>query len=211
MSTTQTAKKPKKEVPPRFSSREGTVADFISDGFAEITSVGEEFREIYDNAPEGLKNSSVNEARDNTASTIEGFSEPDVSSSILSELSCSTQIDNGKMYRGRQSQSRACRANNGASMLRAAADALDNWLGENSEVRVEEDADQEGKWVYFIGDDGSDTSYDTEEDAKAALEQEIGHDMDDHNQAVEEADGLRDECNEIADEIEGLEFPGMFG
>lgn len=49
MSTKQAdEKKPKKETPPRFSTVEGTVESFISDGFAEITSVGEEYREIVD-------------------------------------------------------------------------------------------------------------------------------------------------------------------
>lgn len=52
---------------------------------------------------------------------------------------------------------------------------------------------------------------DTEDEAKEALEEEIGHDMDEHNAAMDEAEGLIQECEEIADTVESLEFPGMFG
>ncbi|HEX6824880.1 MAG TPA: hypothetical protein VF077_01080, partial [Nitrospiraceae bacterium] len=77
------AKKATTPKPIRFRTIEGTVEGFISDGFSEITGVGEEFREICDNTPENLQSTGVYESRDSTASSIEGFSEPSVDSSVL--------------------------------------------------------------------------------------------------------------------------------
>ncbi|HEX6826704.1 MAG TPA: hypothetical protein VF077_10355, partial [Nitrospiraceae bacterium] len=156
--------------------------------------VGEEFREICDNTPENLQSTGVYESRDSTASSIEGFSEPSVDSSVLGELSCSCQIDNGKVYRGRQSQSRACRASNGAAQLRAAAEAVRAWLEENDEIPEADDHDAAS--------------------LKARAEFIEEHDIDDvaeYEKAREEAEQLASDCEEIADEVEGLEFPGMFG
>lgn len=201
----------KKSEHKRFSTINGTVESFISDGFAEIQSVGEEFREIYDNAPENLQQTDLNQTRDSTASEIESLSEPSVESSILGELDCTAQIDNGKLYRGRVSQSRACRAANGGNQLRAAAEAIQSWLDEHGEVEVKEDSDQPGKWVFTVNGEGSDTSYDTEDAAKEALAAAIGYDIDDYEQAREEGERLVGELEEIADTVDGLEYPGMFG
>lgn len=191
------AKKEKKEKPARFTMLTGTVESFISDGFSEITSVGEEFREIYDNAPENLQQTDLNQTRDETATTIEGLDEPSVSSSILEGLECSCQIDNGKMYRGRMSQSRACRAGNGVAMLRAAAEAIQEWLDNNDEMP----------------DISDDTDAEQLEERAAFLRklEEKGWDADDYNEAREEAEDVVSTIEGIADEVDGLEFPGMFG
>jgi uncharacterized protein (UPF0548 family) len=45
----------------------------------------------------------------------------------LGEIECSCSLSNGKVYRGRQTQSRSCRAGNGAAKLRAAAEAVREW------------------------------------------------------------------------------------
>jgi len=180
--------KPKFE---RFRTVEGTVGEFIGGGFQEITELGEEFREIYDNASEGLQQTDTNQRRDATASEIEGFSEPSTSSSILEELSASYSADYGKLYRGRVSQSRACRASNAASAIRAAGEAVQAWLDENPEI----------------------DEYGDKKEQKALLarlkKQEIS--ADDYTEAREEAETVVSECEELADEIEGLDWPGMFG
>jgi hypothetical protein len=88
-----------KEKPVRFTQVSGTVGDFISEGYSEIEEVASEFREIVDNAPENLKSTSINETRESTASELEGLDEVSVDSSILNELDCSTNVDNGKVYR----------------------------------------------------------------------------------------------------------------
>jgi len=205
------ATKEKKVAPPRFKTVEGTVEGFISDGFSEITSIGEEFREIYDNAPENLQQTDTNQRRNDAADTIEGMNEPSVESSILGELSCTSSIDMGKTYRGRQSQSRACRLSNGASQLRAAAEAITEWLDEHGEVEVHEIAEHPGRWTYKINDVAVNESFDTEEDAKEAAEKELGYDLDDYEQARTEAESLPGELEEVADEAEGVDCPGMFG
>jgi DNA-binding transcriptional ArsR family regulator len=197
---------------PKTSSHSGDLASVISDAWGQITGLGEEFREIYDNAPENLQQNDVNQQRDETASAVENLSEPDVSNTILAELTVDYTEDNGKVYRGRQSQSRACRASNASAMFRAAADAVNEWLGSHGEEGiVEEHAEEEGKWVYVIGTDISDETFDTEEDAKAALNDKLGYDMDDYNEAINEGEALASALEEIADEIDGMEWPGMFG
>lgn len=190
------AKKEAKAKPVRYKQITGTVESFISDGFSEITSVGEELREAYDNAPENLKSTDVNERRDNAASEIEGLSEPSVDSDILGSLECTTTIDMGSIYRGRQSQSRACRCSNGAAQLRAAAEAINAWLSENDELPEADSNDAESM------------------KARAAKIEEIeqaGYDVDDYEKAREDAEQLASDCEEIADTAENLDIPGMFG
>ena len=55
-----------------------SIADAVSEAFSEITSLGDEVREAYDNTPESLQNSSIGEARDECASALEQINEPDV-------------------------------------------------------------------------------------------------------------------------------------
>lgn len=179
----------------RFKTETGTVGSFISNGWGEITGLGEEFREIVDNAPDALKESEVNTQRDETASAVEGLNEPSVESSILDELECSTQIDMGKTYRGRQSQSRACRASNAAGYFRAAAEAVQMWFDDNDELP---DEDAKGKEL-------------AERKEKLAELEEANIDPDDYEKARSEAEGLISELEEIADEIDGMSWPGMFG
>ena len=205
------AKKEKKVAPPRFKTVEGTVEGFISDGFSEITSIGEEFREIYDNAPENLQQTDTNQRREQAAYAIEGLNEPSVESSILGELSCTASLYMGKFYHGRRSQSRSCRLSNGAGQLRAAAEAITEWLDEHGEVEVHEIAEHPGRWTYKINDEAVDESFDTEEDAKEALEAKLGYDISDYEQARTEAESLPGELEEVADEAEGVDCPGMFG
>ncbi len=186
----------KKTKPERFTPRTGTVEEFISSGVEEIQEVGNELREAFDNAPESLQQTDVNQRRDAAASEIENISEPSVNSSILGELACTTQIDNGKTYRGRMSQSRMCRVNNGAAMLRAAAEAINEWLGNHTEI---DEADQDNP-----------DSLRERADALDKLAEE-GIDPSDLNAALEEAEGLAGEWEELADMTEGLDIPGMFG
>lgn len=120
---------PKKEArkkPERFTYTVGTVAEFVSGAHSEAETLGEEMREAYDNAPENLKGSDVNTRRDEAAGTLEGLSEPEVND-ILGELEASYQHDNGKLYRGRMTESRAIRAANAAAKMNAAADAVRAW------------------------------------------------------------------------------------
>jgi hypothetical protein len=187
------AAKPKFE---RYRTVQGSVGQFISDGFSEIEGLGEEFREICDNTSENLQQTDVYNRRDETASACEGLSEPSINSSILEELDASYSCDMGKTYRGRQTQSRACRASNAASALRAAGESIRAWLEANEELSDTDDTDS--------------ASLRARADKLQELEA-AGINADDYENAREEADEVADECDSIADEIEGMDWPGMFG
>jgi hypothetical protein len=180
----------------RFTSWSGTVGQAIEEGISEAEEVGAEFREIVDNAPENLKSSELNSTRESTADALENLDTPSVNSSILEELDCSCNLDNGKVYRGRQTQSRACRAQNGAAKLRAAADAVREWLDAHEEIPEADDKDAEAMKARA--------------EFLETLEQQ-GIAPDDYESAREEADELIGACENAADEIENAEYPGMFG
>lgn len=189
------AKKPKFE---RFTTRRGTVADFVSEALDALEELGSEMREAYDNAPENLQQSDVNTRRDEAASTLELLGRPEPQSSILGELDCETRIDAGKMYRGRPYQSRATRCANACAMLRAAADAVRNFESNNGETIDELDDDA--------------TAEEREEFEAKLADAGISEDaLADHNEAVEEAGTLADEIEAVADEAENVDFPGMYG
>jgi hypothetical protein len=187
MADTKVAK-PKVE---RYRVEAGTVEGFISDAFGIITGLGEEFREIYDNATEGLQQTQTNQTRDETASACENLSEPTVNNTIIGEIECSASLDMGKTYRGRQTQSRACQAGNAAAMFNAAADAVRQWVEDNPVL--DEDATKKEKKEH-------------EEKLEAN-----GWDADTFSEAHEEADTVISECEDCASEIESMEWPGMFG
>ena len=179
----------------KTTTHHSNVAAVIDDAYNAIQELGGEFREIVDNAPENLQNNDLNTQRGETADACESLDQPEVRSTILSELDVSYTEDNGKVYRGRQSQSRACKASNIAGMFRAAADAVSEWASDNPDDVPEYD------------DEKSEEEQSEEYKAWAAK----GFDKDDYEVAREEADELADGLNEIADEIEGMSFPGMFG
>jgi hypothetical protein len=185
-------KKPRAAPRPRYTDVTGTVEDFINSGMEEIKGVGEEFREIYDNASENLQASQVNQSRDGTASEIENLDEPSVESNVLGSLDCSYRHDRGP---GR-SESRQTRASNGAGKLRAAAEAISGWLDENEEIPEADQNDPESMRIR----------------AEKLEELETRNiDPDDYEKARTEAGELVGTLEDIADTVEGLEYPGMFG
>jgi hypothetical protein len=191
MTTATKVKAPPKPKFIRFRTVEGTVSGFIDDAFSEITDLGDEFREMYDNAPENLQQTGVNQTRDETASACESLNEPDCSNNILSELSAYYSADFGKLYRGRVAQSRACRASNCAAAFNAAAEAVRQWVDDNPPL--DDDASKQEK-----------------RDHELTLA-ENGWDADTFSEAHDQADTLIGECEDCASEIESMEWPGMFG
>jgi hypothetical protein len=179
----------------KTATHHGTVGEVIDDAYNAIQELGGEFREIVDNASENLQNTDLNQTRAATADACESLDQPEARSTILSELDVTYVEDLGKVYRGRQQQSRACRANNIAGMFRAAADAVSEWISNNPDDVPEYDEDK--------SEDEQSDEY------KAWLAK--GFDKDDYEVAREEADDLADSLNSVADEIEGMEWPGMFG
>lgn len=157
-------KKPRK---PAFETRKGTVADAISGAVSELTSLGEECREVFDNMPESLQQGSRGEAMDSTAGTLEDVQELDVPE-VLGALAC-TWTESLPKRKGR-GLSRAVRCGNAVTALEAAINAVQAWHDE-----------QESKQ-----DDASE-------------EPEV------------DAESLLTELEEIKDNADGCEFPGMYG
>lgn len=109
----------------------------ISDAISDLTSLGEECREIVDNASENLQQTSRIQTFDETASALEGLSEPDVPE-VVAELPI-TYTEQISTRKGR-GESRAVRCANSVAVLQAAQEAVAMWL-EDEENEKHEDRD----------------------------------------------------------------------
>lgn len=144
----------------------GSVADAIS----ELQSLGEECREIVENAEGGLAETARIQTFDETASALEGISEPDVPECI-DEVSITYYEQRSR--RKARGASRAVRCSNAVAVLQAASEAAKQWL-DDTEAAPE------------------DTSSDDEERRDEVLT-------------------FIYELDNIISDVEGCEFPGMFG
>lgn len=70
---------------PKYTTKKAKLADMVSEAFGEITALGEEMREAFDNTPESLQQSGVGERRGEAADNLENISEVDVPESLGSE------------------------------------------------------------------------------------------------------------------------------
>jgi len=146
----------------KFTRVKSTVADAVGEAWAELESLKDEFREMHDNCNEGLQQTQKMQTVDETASTLENMSEPEVPDWL-----CPTEVTIQRWANARKGRglSRADRCGQ-------ACDIIDSVVTElESEAKV----------------DGVD------QDKKEAVE------------------ALRDALEEIRNEAEGLEFPGMYG
>lgn len=109
----------------------------ISDAISDLTSLGEECREIVDNASENLQQTSRIQTFDETASALEGLSEPDVPE-VVAELPI-TYVEQISTRKGR-GESRAVRCANSVAVLQAAQEAVATWLEDEAN---EEHADRD--------------------------------------------------------------------
>lgn len=139
-----------------------TVAELVADAHSTVTGLGEEFREMYDNAPESLQQTDVNQRRDETASAIESLSEPDVDEKLGALPAKFSPWQPARKGRG---LSRADQAAEAVARLETAVEVLQEYA--EAEGRSEEDKDA--------------------------------------------AESLVSDIEELRGEMEGLEFPGMFG
>lgn len=99
----------------------GSVADAIS----ELTGLGEECREIVDNAEGGLAETARIQTFDETASALEGVDEPDVPQCI-DELE--VRYFEQRPRRKARAASRAVRCSNAIALLQAVSEAAQQWL-----------------------------------------------------------------------------------
>lgn len=105
----------------------GTVSS-ISDAFSELTSLGEEAREIVDNAPEGLNQTDRIQTFEATADALENLTEPDVPACIAD---LPVTYFESVPTRKRQGTSRATRCSNAIGIISAVRDVADEWVNEH--------------------------------------------------------------------------------
>lgn len=146
----------------------GTVHGCISDGVSALVSLGEECREIVDNAPEGLNQTSRIETFDETAGTLENMSEPEIPDCIGdAPLDYYESVPTRK---GR-SASRSTQCSNAVAMITAGKEAIEA---------------QMAKWE-------EEKSAEASEDEKAGLQDKIDEArscVDDLDNIISEAEGV---------------------
>ncbi|CAA2367836.1 hypothetical protein [Xylella phage Bacata] len=144
----------------------------ISDAISSLEELGSECREIVDNASENLQQTSRIQTFEETASTLEGISEPDIPDCIAD---LPINYNEQRSTRKGRGESRAVRRDNALAVISAAREAADEWI--NTRTGEHEDA-------------GS--SIDDDEEAQAVVE-------------------FVGELENLESDIEGCEFPGMYG
>lgn len=102
----------------------GTMSS-VSDAVSALTDLGEECREIVENAEGGLRETSRIQTLEETAGVLESLSEPDVPECI-SELTLN--YDEQVPRRKARSASRVVRGQNACTLLQAAVEAAQQWL-----------------------------------------------------------------------------------
>lgn len=115
-----------------------SLEDAVSAAFGEITTLGEEMREAYDNTPENLQQAAIGEARDQAASDLENISEaevPDIlkDSADAKEKKFEISWTTSKMTAKQQMrQSRSDRRDGAVQILDACIDHLDKIADDES-------------------------------------------------------------------------------
>lgn len=122
----------------------------VEDAISQLEELGSECREIVDNASENLQQTSRIQTFDETASTLEGISAPDIPECVADLTMTVTTSQSTRKGRG---ESRSVRCANEVAVLSAARDAVDEWIN----TRTSEIEDEGG-------------SVDDDEDVQAAVE-----------------------------------------
>lgn len=164
-------------------ARQGTVSS-VEDSFNTLEELGNECREIVDNASEGLQQTQRIQTFEETASTLEGLSCPDVPTCIAD---LAIEYTESVPTRKRQSPSRYTRCQNEVAVLTAAKDAAETWLEEHPEIDEDEAEEHDAKVHEGSVEDGYTN------DDRSEVEQFIS------------------ELDDAISNAEGCEFPGMYG
>lgn len=207
---------------PTSNEMKATVADAISGAVADLTSLGEECREVYDNMPESLQQGSRGTTMDETASTLEDVQEPEVPE-LLGALACTWREALPK--RKGRGLSRASRRDNAVAALDAAVQAVEEWRDEfDAATEALEDgeasAEQQKLVAGLLGDKfGAAASKADALEALTAMvagtataeEQKLVHATFTGEDIAPDYETLISETGEIKDNADGCEFPGMYG
>lgn len=126
----------------------------VEDAISNLEELGNECREIVDNASDGLKETSRIQTFDETAGTLEGISAPGIPECVADlSMTVTTQQSTRKGC----GESRAVRCANEVAVLSAARDAVDEWIntrtGEIEDEGGDVDADEDVQAaVEFVGE-----------------------------------------------------------
>jgi dsDNA-binding SOS-regulon protein len=138
MNEASNSKAPRKKRPAYKSVEyKGTVSS-VTDAYDSLEELASEVREIVDNSPEGLNQTQRIQTLDEAAGTLESLSRPDVPEAVA-ELAIA--YSEAHPTDKRREPSRAIRASNYASVLRAASDRVREQLEAHRE-ETDEDQDE---------------------------------------------------------------------
>jgi len=104
----------------KFKIVECTLADAVSNGCSELTSLAEEIREVVDNAEGGLAQTQRIQTLGETADTLEQISEPTIEGEVAKEMVKYAE----SIPSGRKGLSRRIRCDNAINALDAAIEVL---------------------------------------------------------------------------------------
>lgn len=123
----------------KFKTEDYCIADAVSGGFSELEELASECREMFDNASEGLQQTQRLQTFDETASTLEGLSEPNVPE-YVGELRFQVRLEIPN--RPRRGLSRATRCANAVALLQGALEAVQERISQWESDRDEEGASE---------------------------------------------------------------------
>jgi phosphopantothenate synthetase len=113
-----------------------TIADAVSEAFGDLSMLGDEMREAFDNTPENLQGSAVGQAREEAADNLEQLSEPSVPDSLAA-----IEVEIPRWERKR-SPSRPVRRDDIVAILDAVIQALDEIVDdEEKSQELKDDAE----------------------------------------------------------------------
>lgn len=194
-----------------------TVGALVSDAFAELQSLGEELREWYDNLPEGLQSTrdDISEAAD----TLEGLTEPEEAPEAVREI----EVEYRPLTK--RKASRRDRRDQAVYEIGAAIEAAQAWeptaMPAPTNRFSEEELPQIGLAIkYMLERDGvaSVRVLDDRGGTGTFLIEPLDADGNvlkaaeaaDPEEAKEEVSNWVDEVQQMADEADGVDFPGMY-
>jgi hypothetical protein len=103
----------------KIETRKLSAADALSEAFSEITSLGEEMREAFDNTPEVFQSSEVGTRREEAADALESISEVEAPE-YLADVIVTAAV---RKY-GRRGPSRAARHDDATALMSMVIDVI---------------------------------------------------------------------------------------